>query len=87
MYHAHEDLLKLSDKLGIYDGNWYDRLKYLLKVDPDKIKYKVHKRALKVLRPELFKYPKHWQRIVHSVVKTGYHSKIGKSIELQIPMQ
>lgn len=58
MYHAHEDLLKLSDKLGIYDGNWYERLKYLLKVDPDKIKYKVHKRALKVLRPELFKYPK-----------------------------
>lgn len=58
MYHAHEDLLKLSDKLGIYDGNWYDRLKYLLEVDPDKIKYKVHKRAIKVLRPELFKYPK-----------------------------
>lgn len=58
MYHAHEDLLKLSDKLGIYDYNWYDRLKYLLEVDPQKIKYKVHKRALKVLRPELFKYPK-----------------------------
>ena len=58
MYHAHEDLLKLSDRIGIYDSNWYDRLKYLLKVDPDKIKYKVHKRALKVLRPELFKYPK-----------------------------
>lgn len=58
MYHAHEDLLKLSKKWGIYDYNWYDRLKYLLEVDPDKIKYKVHKRALKVLRPELFKYPK-----------------------------
>lgn len=58
MYHAHEDLLKLSDKLGIYDFNWYERLKHLLKVDPDTIKYKVHKRALKVLRPELYKYPK-----------------------------
>ena len=58
MYHAHEDLLKLSDKLGIYDNNWYDRLNDLLRVDPEKIKYKVHKRAIKVLRPELFKYPK-----------------------------
>lgn len=58
MYHAHENLLKLSDKLGIYDYNWYDRLKYLLEVNPDDIKYKVHRRALKVLRPELYRYPK-----------------------------
>lgn len=58
MYHAHENLLKLSDKFGIYDYNWYDRLKYLLEVNPEDIKYKVHKRALKVLRPELYRYPK-----------------------------
>ena len=58
MYHAHKDLFKLEKKHGVIDYNWHDRLEYLLKCDPSDIKYKVHKRALKVLRPEIFKYPK-----------------------------
>lgn len=53
MYHAHEDIRKITD-----DKDLIKRLNYLLEVHPDDIKYKVHKRALKVLRPELFKYPK-----------------------------
>lgn len=52
MYHAHKDILNFGIKSELRD-----RLKYLLKCNPDEIKYKVHKRALKVLRPEIFKYP------------------------------
>lgn len=52
MYHAHKNILDMGIKPELED-----RLKYLLKCDPSEIKYKVHRRALKVLRPEIFKYP------------------------------
>lgn len=52
MYHAHKSILDMDIKPELED-----RLKYLLNCDPNEIKYKVHKRALKVLRPEIFKYP------------------------------
>lgn len=52
MYHAHKSVLELDIKKDLKD-----RLKYLLNCKPEDIKYKVHKRALKVLRPEIFKYP------------------------------
>ena len=52
MYHAHKSVLELDIKKDLKD-----RLEYLLNCKPEDIKYKVHKRALKVLRPEIFKYP------------------------------
>lgn len=59
MYHAHKDIQRLLKKAGNERADELrKRLNYLLKCDPKEIKYKVHKRALKVLRPDLFKYPK-----------------------------
>lgn len=59
MYDVHKSITKLLD-----DSNG-ERTKALLKKlvelkmkDPEKIKYKVHRRAAKVLRPDLYKYPK-----------------------------
>lgn len=49
---AHKDILNFGIKSELKD-----RLEYLLNCKPEDIKYKVHKRALKVLRPEIFKYP------------------------------
>ena len=59
MYHAHKDIERLLKKAGNDRAKELSkRLKYLLQCDPSEIKYKVHKRGLKVLGPDLFKYPK-----------------------------
>lgn len=59
MYHAHQDLRALFK----YNPN--DRTRYLaplfeeyLQKDPKDVKYKVHRRVVKVLRPDLVEYPK-----------------------------
>lgn len=60
MYNAHKDVHKILKKSEDKDRKKIlkERLDYLLTCDPEDIKYKVHKRAFKVLRPELYKYPK-----------------------------
>lgn len=60
MYHAHKDVFKVLKKS--YNTSRVkilgDRLRELLAIkDIAQVKYKVHRRALKVLKPELVKYP------------------------------
>lgn len=60
MYDVHRDIKSILGSVTNSDRKRYllERLEYLKSCNPDDIKYKVHKRALKVLRPDLFKYPK-----------------------------
>lgn len=60
MYHAHKDISRILSTSTNKSRRaiLIDRLEYLLSCEVGEIKYKVHKRALKVLRPELFTYPK-----------------------------
>lgn len=59
MYDVHKSI---EDILDDFPGNrakqLLSRLKELKKANPENIKYKVHRRAAKVLHPELYKYPK-----------------------------
>ncbi len=67
MFHAYQDIrgfLKEQIETMRYSGDdssseksLLKRLNEFIKKDPDEVKYKVHKRALKVLRPDLFNYP------------------------------
>lgn len=59
MYHAHKDLRKFfKDKSGVRKEKLLAQLNKMLETNPEDIKYKVHRRAAKVLHPELYKYPK-----------------------------
>lgn len=60
MYHAHKDVFKIMQAKGIALERQKEittLLKKLISQDPEKVKYKVHRRAVKVLRPDLVKYP------------------------------
>lgn len=63
MYHAHKDIFKLLDdnRKGVdnpdrldYMGN---KLQDFLRKRPEEVKYKIHRRVVKVLRSDLVKYP------------------------------
>lgn len=58
MYHVHSNILSILEG---YDNDWSQsiktRLKYMLSCKESDIKYKVYKRAYKVLRPDLYEYP------------------------------
>ena len=56
VHHSIEDILE--DHTGARTESLLKKLKELKKADPEKIKYKVHRRAAKVLHPEQYKYPK-----------------------------
>lgn len=59
MYHAHKDVNKVLRKCNDESRKkeLSTRLNHMLTCDPKTVKYKVHLRALKVLRPEIYKYP------------------------------
>ena len=59
MYHVHKPITNIfRGSSDIRFNNLLNRLVELQKKDPEDIKYKVHRRAAKVLHPELYKYPK-----------------------------
>lgn len=59
MYHAHKDVRKiLKGTTGERTKNLLELLDKLESKNPEEVKYKVHRRAAKVLHPELYKYPK-----------------------------
>lgn len=59
MYHAHRSILDpLKEKKDKRSRELLEKLNKLLEGDPYKIKYKIHRRVAKVLRPDIFKYPK-----------------------------
>lgn len=59
MYHAHRDVRKILKGIkGDRSHNLLELLNKLENKNPEDIKYKVHRRAAKVLHPELYKYPK-----------------------------
>lgn len=59
MYHAHKSIKSiLRESTSERSKELLETLKKLLKKDPSEIKYKVHRRAAKVLRPDICKYPK-----------------------------
>lgn len=57
MYSVHKRIKPFIDKENPYSLKIWENYKKLKHVDPQDIKYKVHLRALKVLRPKLYKYP------------------------------
>lgn len=60
MYHAHKDVRKIMEAKGISQERQYQILSLLDKLEskePWTVNYKVHRRAVKVLRPDLMKYP------------------------------
>lgn len=59
MYHAHKSIKSiLRESTSQRSKELLEKLKKLLKTNPEDIKYKVHRRAAKVLRPDICKYPK-----------------------------
>lgn len=59
MYHAHRDVREiLKETTGERKIKLLEILDKLENKNPEDIKYKVHRRAAKVLHPELYKYPK-----------------------------
>ena len=62
MYHVHKDakvIIKSHPNWETPRGkDLLSTLDKLLKVNPEDVKYKVHRRVAKVLHPELYKYPK-----------------------------
>ena len=65
MFHSYKDIRPfLKEKIKKYGDEARSEIALLKHLDefekknPKDVKYKVHKRALKVLRPDLFKYPK-----------------------------
>ena len=58
MYNAHKDLGSLLSNSNT-DRSKYMRLKLeeFLRKNPQDVKYKIHRRVVKVLRPDLMKYP------------------------------
>lgn len=60
MYHVHRDVFEIMKAKGIARERQEEitsLLKKLIAMEPDKVKYKVHRRAVKVLRPDLVDYP------------------------------
>lgn len=60
MYHAHRDVFEIMGAKGISRERQEEvtsLLKKLIAMEPQKVKYKVHRRAVKVLRPDLVDYP------------------------------
>ena len=60
MYHVHRDVFKIMKAKGISrerQDSVTSLLKKLISQEPEKVKYKVHRRAVKVLRPDLVDYP------------------------------
>lgn len=55
MFHAYKNIKPYLKEHG--EVELLKHLKSFIKKDPTDVKYKVHKRALKVLRPDLFTYP------------------------------
>ena len=59
MYDVHKSIEEiLEDNSGARTESLLGKLNELKKKNPENIKYKVHRRAAKVLHPELYKYPK-----------------------------
>ena len=58
MYHAHKDIHKIIKPTTDRSKHLLSTLDKLLTKNPAEVKYKVHRRASKVLRPDLCKYPK-----------------------------
>ena len=59
MYDVHKSIEEiLEDSSGARTESLLGKLNELKKKNPENIKYKVHRRAAKVLHPELYKYPK-----------------------------
>lgn len=59
MYHVHSDVKDLLQGFSSPRAkNLLELLKKLQSKNPEDIKYKIHRRAAKVLHPELCKYPK-----------------------------
>ena len=58
MYDVHHPIQDIIIDKGERSTNLIKRLKELKRTNPEDIKYKVHRRAAKVLHPELYKYPK-----------------------------
>jgi hypothetical protein len=60
MYHAHKDVFEILGRPGIaqsrvdYMGG---KLEEFLRKKPEDVKYKIHRRVVKVLRSDLVKYP------------------------------
>lgn len=58
MYHAHKSILKYLSKNKTLSGKkMLDTYSKFMESKPSDIKYKVHLRAFKVLRPDLYEYP------------------------------
>lgn len=58
MYDVHHPIQDIIVDNGERSKSLIKKLKELKKANPEDIKYKVHRRAAKVLHPELYKYPK-----------------------------
>lgn len=59
MYHVHKSITNMSWKIDDERANaLLNRLIELEQIDPESIKYKVHRRVAKVLHPEIYHYPK-----------------------------